>query len=219
MELNKIIQGDCLEVLKDIPDKSIDLVLTDPPYGLNFPYKSYNDTRDNLKDLIYNFIPETRRISDRVYILCGPTQISLYPEPDWIISFTWNTTGTFGKYGYNQWTPILCYGKDIKSFGSINGILKSDVLRISGGGGVGFMRNDEEKKHTCPKPITMISEIIRRLSNEQDTILDPFAGSGTTGVACKNLNRNYILIEKEPEYIKICEERIKNIPNKLLCFT
>jgi hypothetical protein len=175
---------------------------------LLFPYIGYEDTRENLKNLINSFIPECLRISDRVYILCGPTQISLYPEPDWIISFIWNTTGSFGKYGYNQWTPILCYGKDIKGFGSINGVLKSDVLKISGGGGVGFMRGKEEKKHTCPKPITMINEVIKRLSNEGDTILDIFAGSGTTGVACKNLNRNYILIEKEPEYIDIINKRL-----------
>jgi len=212
---NKIIQGDCLEKLKKIDDKSIDVVITDPPYGLDFPYLSYSDTRENLKEIISVFVPEVMRISNRVYILCGPTQITLYPEPDWIISFTWNTTGSFGRYGYNQWTPILCYGKDLKGFGKINGVLKSDVIRISGGGGVGFMRGDVEKKHTCPKPITMMLEIIKRLTNENDTVLDPFMGSGTTCVACKQLNRNFIGIEKEPEYIKIAEERINAIPKTL----
>jgi site-specific DNA-methyltransferase (adenine-specific) len=78
------------------------------------------------------------------------------------------------------------------------------------------MRNDDEKKHTCPKPITMINEIIKRLSNENDTILDCFMGSGTTGVACKNLNRNFIGIEKDETYFKIAEERINNTPDKLL---
>jgi site-specific DNA-methyltransferase (adenine-specific) len=211
----QLIQGDCLEIMKDIPDKSIDMVLTDPPYGLNFPYNSYDDTRDNLKNLISKSIPEMLRISNRVYILCGPTQICLYPEPEWIISFTWNTTGSFGKYGYNQWTPVLCYGKDLKGMGKINNVLKSDVLRISGGGGVGFMRNDDEKKHTCPKPITMINEIIKRLSNENDTILDCFMGSGTTGVACKNLNRDFIGIELDETYFKIAKERIENTPNQI----
>lgn len=140
----KLIHGDCLEKMKDIADNSVDLVLTDPPYGLNFPYNSYKDTLRNLKKLILQSLPEFHRISNRIYILCGPTQIHLYPKPDWIISCTWNTTGSFGKYGYNQWTPILCYGKDLKGLGKINGILKSDVLRISSGG-VGFMRTKDEK--------------------------------------------------------------------------
>lgn len=205
----EIIQGDCLEIMKTFNDNQFDLVLTDPPYGLNFPYLSYDDTRQSLKRLIDGFLPQAKRIAERVYVLCGPTQISLYPEPDWVISFTWNTTGSFGKYGYNQWTPVLCYGKDIKGFGRINGILKSDVLRISGGGGVGFMRSKEEKKHTCPKPITMMNEIISRLSNEGDTILDPFMGSGTTGVACRNLGRNCVGIEISPEYCEIARKRVQ----------
>ena len=53
--INQIIQGDCLEVMKGIPDKSVDLVLTDPPYGLGICYKNYNDTQDNLKVLISSF--------------------------------------------------------------------------------------------------------------------------------------------------------------------
>ena len=57
---------------------------------------------------------------------------------------------------------------------------------------------------------------MNKYTNEGDLVLDNCAGSGTTGVACKNLNRNYILIEKEPEYIKIINERLKNIPAKLL---
>ena len=204
-------QGDCLEVMKDIPDGSVDMVLTDPPYGLNFSYHSYNDTRENLKKLIDDFMPEAMRISNRVFVMCGPTQICLYPEPTWVISFTWNTTGSFGKYGYNQWTPILCYGKDVRGFGRVNGVLKSDVLRISGGGGVGFMRSAEEKKHTCPKPMTMMVETIKRLSNEGDTILDPFMGSGSTGVAAKNLNRNFIGIELDEKYFEIAKRRIEEL--------
>ena len=206
--------GDCLDVMATLPDASIDCVLTDPPYGLNFPYLSYTDTRENLKGLIAKFVPECRRIANRVFILCGPTQIALYPEADWVCNVTWNTTGTLGKYGYNQWTPVLCYGKDLKGFGNINGLLKSDTLRISGGGGVGFQRSEEEKKHTCPKPITVMNVTLRRLTNEGDTVLDPFMGSGTTGVACELGNRKFIGIEKDAEYFKIATNRIEGVKKK-----
>ncbi len=205
-----IYNQDCLKMMECFNDDVFDLVITDPPYGLDFPYLEYRDSRNNLKHLINNFIPEIQRLSNRNYILCGPTQISLYPQTDWVLSFTWNTTGSFGKYGYNQWTPILCYGKDIKGFGSVNNILKSDVMTISGGGGVGFMRKGEEKKHTCPKPITMMDKIIQRLSNKSDIILDPFMGSGTTLVAAYKLGRKAVGIELSEEYCKIAKQRLEN---------
>ena len=207
--INKVIQGDCLEVMKQMPDKCVDLVLTDPPYGIGFEYLSYQDTRENLKELIKSFVPEVLRIAERVAILCGITQISLYPEPDWVMSISWNTTGSFGKYGYTQWMPVLLYGKDLKGFGNINGVTKTDVIKISGGGGVGFTRDKLEKEHTCPKPMTIMNSLVNRLSHLNNLILDPFLGSGTTAVAAKQLGRNYIGTEISPEYCKIAEDRLR----------
>jgi DNA modification methylase len=200
--------GDCLEVMATLPDASIDCVLTDPPYGIGFPYLTYSDTRENLRQLIEGFLPKARRVANKVFVLCGPTQIALYPEADWVCNVSWNTTGSFGKYGYNQWTPVLCYGTDIKGFGNVNGVLKSDTLRISGGGGVGFQRSDEEKKHTCPKPITIMHLLIKRFTHEGQTILDPFMGSGSTGASALQLGRNFIGIEKDPTYFEIAQKRI-----------
>jgi DNA modification methylase len=204
----QVITGDCLEVLKQLPDGCVDAVVTDPPYGLGFPYLSYNDTRENLVSLIAAFMPEARRIAKRVLVLCGPTQIGLYPQPDWVANVTWNTTGTHGKYGYNQWTPVLCYGKDVAGFGNVNGVMKSDTLRINGGGGVGFQRSEAEKRHTCPKPITVMDIVIRRMTNENDLVVDPFGGSGTTAVACAKHGRRCIVIEQDPTYADIARRRI-----------
>lgn len=71
------------------------------------------------------------------------------------------------------------------------------------------------KFHPTMKDIEIIKKLIRLLSNKNDTVLDPFMGSGTSGVACKKLNRNFIGIEIDPEYFKIAQERIKNTPDKL----
>jgi len=213
----QLILGDCLTEMRKLKDQSIDLVLTDPPYGLQFEYISYIDTRENLYQLIEKFMPQAIRIAKRaVYVLCGPTQIGLYPQADWCGAITWNTTGSFGKYGYNQWTPILCYGKDLTGFGNVNGVTKSDTIKISGGGGVGFMRNTEEKKHTCPKPITMMRQVINRYCGVNETVLDPFMGSGTTGVACKELGRNFIGIEISSDYYEIAKKRIENTQEMML---
>jgi len=212
----KLYLGDCLEIMKSIPDKSIDAVITDPPYGIGFQYLSYEDTRDNLNKLIDGFMPDAIRISRRaVFILCGPTQINLYPQADWCGIVTWNTTGSFGKYGYNQWTPVLCYGNDLEGFGNVNGVTKTDTIKISGGGGVGFTRSDLEKEHTCPKPMTIMNAVVTRFAGQSDTILDPFMGSGTTGVACVQTGRNFIGIEIEPKYYAIAEKRIHDAQQQM----
>jgi len=208
LPINQIICGDCFEVMKTFPDKSIDLVLTDPPYALNFPYDSYEDTRENLKKLIDNTFPEMLRVGNLVAIMPGITQVYLYPEPNWIIACSWNTTGSFGKMGFSQWFPVLIYGKDLKGFGNINGQIKSDLISVSGGGGVGFMRSGDDK-HPCPKPMTLMKKLVVRLSNDDGIILDPFLGSGTTAVAAKQLHRRFIGIEISPKYCDIAKQRLR----------
>lgn len=213
----EVIEGDCLTVLPTLADGSVDVVVTDPPYGIGFSYISYKDTRENLCNLIKSSFREMLRVSKRVIILPGVTQISLYPDPDWVSCVTWNTTGSHGKYGFTQWMPILCYGKDVKGFARLaNGMLKTDTLSISGGSGVGFMRGPEEKKHTCPKPLNLMRLVIRRFTEECSTVLDPFAGSGTTGVAAMLEGRNVILIEREKAYCDIIRRRLEeHTPNLL----
>lgn len=205
----RLIEGDCLQVLPTLEAGSFDTVITDPPYGIGFPYLGYDDTRGRLRQLIAGALPHLRRIAPRVYVLCGITQMHLYPEPDWAMAVTWNTTGSFGKYGYTQWMPVLCYGKDVVGFGRINGVLKSDLVAISGGAGVGFRRDAAEKLHTCPKPLNLMRLLARRLTAESETILDPFAGSGTTGVAAMLEGRNAVLIEREPAYCDIIRNRLE----------
>ena len=200
--------GDCREVLPMIG--RVDAVVTDPPYGIGFPYEGYEDTRDNLIEIIHSVFPCLIAISRNVFCLCGPTQIGLYTQPDWVGCVTWDTTGTFGKFGYTQWTPILCYGPDLDGFGNVNGVTKTDTIRISGGAGVGFQRSKQEKVHTCPKPLNLMELVVNRFTQPGATIIDPFLGSGTTGVASINLGRKFIGIEREPKYFEIACKRISH---------
>lgn len=216
--INKITCADCMDILKELPDKCIDLVLTDPPYGIGFEYNSYQDTKENLIELVNNFVPECIRVSKRVAIFTGITNAHIYPSPDWMMCYKWNTTGTFGFYGYNQWQPILLYGKDIKGFGNVNGIIKSDVMDFSGNGGVGFRRGNEKEIHPCPKPKNVIERFLERLSNENDLVLDCFSGSGTTAIACHNLKRRFICIERDEEYYQKSCERLEQHRRQLMLF-
>jgi len=77
------------------------------------------------------------------------------------------------------------------------------------------MAYDKEKLHPTQKPVALFEYLIRTYTNEGDLVLDNCAGSGTTGVACINTKRNYILIEKEEKYVKIVRARIKSIQSPL----
>jgi|WetSurMetagenome_2_1015567.scaffolds.fasta_scaffold73950_4 site-specific DNA-methyltransferase (adenine-specific) len=206
---NQIIKGNSLEIMKRLPDKSVNLILTDPPYGLNYGYNSYVDTKENLCDLIAGFMPEALRISNLVAVTCGITPMHLYPQPDWIMACVWDTTGSHGMFGFTQWFPILMYGKDIAGFGSVNGLLKSDVIKVTGGAGVGFMRDAIVKNHPCPKPLNLIKYLVRRLSFVGDLVFDPFSGSGTTAIACLETERRFLGIEIDDEYHALSLRRIE----------
>jgi DNA modification methylase len=210
IEPNTFICADNMEVLRDIPDGFCDLCLTDPPYGLDFPYLSFQDTFENMKKLIELTVPEIRRISKIAAISVPIIHLMVYPQPDWICASTWNTTGQYGKMGVNQWYPIFIYGKDLPGFGSINGMIKGDVFIENGGGSVGFMRSGDEN-HPCPKPLGPWTKIVRRFSMLGDIVIDPFCGSGTTALACHKTGRRFICIDREPKYIEIAQQRYNDL--------
>jgi len=199
-----IYHGDCREILPGLP--KVDLVLTDPPYGIGFDYLSYSDTEENLVALIRDVFGALSFV--RCVVSPGITSLQLWPRPVWIGCFTWNTTATFGKLGYNQWQPLLFYGQDLDGFGNVNGQMKSDTFAISGGADVGFRRSTDEKAHTCPKPFGLWKRILNRFSLRGEMVLDPFMGSGTTLVAAKNLGRSAIGIEIEEKYCEIAAKRL-----------
>jgi len=211
----KIFHGDCRDILPTFPDKSFDLVLTDPPYGLGFEYLSFDDTPQNVESLLVQSLPEMQRVANRVGMAASISNLYHFPRPRWIIPAIWDTTGSYGYYGFSQWFPVLMYGEDVKEQnGKVNGILKSDVIRVSGGGGVGFMRDGIDIKHPCPKPLTLWNRLLLRLS--VGDILDPFGGSGTTAVAAKQLGRKCTLIEIEEKYCEIAVKRLAQMEMKFV---
>ena len=243
MELNQVICGDCLEVMKDIPDKSIDMIFTSPPYNMrtrirNGKYttreksehfsKKYSNFDDALPiDEFYDFhkkcINEMLRISKIVIynfqIVTGSKEAFFKIVGDFNKDIKdiiiWDKG--FGQPAMhekvlNSSYEFILIMEDDKKCGRViqNSTFKrgelQNILRIN-------RVNSKIKGHSAVFPLKLAETIIKNFSNENDTVLDCFAGTGTTAIACINLNRNYILIEKEPKYVNIIRERLKQITN------
>ena len=246
MELNKIYQGDCLEIMKDIPDKGIDMILCDLPYG----------TTACKWDTIIPFEPlweqYKRIIKDNGAIVLTASQpftsALVMSNPDMFrYEIIWQkerpTNFMMGnkqilKYHENVcifykeqpvYNPILeekppenkKKNKPRRMTNAVYGITDGQKYeeRVVQGGIKDFnyphsiqFFSMERGLHPTQKPVALFEYLIKTYTNEGETVLDNCAGSGTTGVACQNLKRNFILIEKEPEYVAIAENRLKQHP-------
>jgi site-specific DNA-methyltransferase (adenine-specific) len=214
LDINKIYQGDCLEVMKQIPDKSIDLVLTDPPYGVKrdkgfggfegfggfgkpIARRQYADCWDDKRpDKIY--FDEILRVSKNALIFGGNYFADILPQgKHWIVWDKLNTMPTFGDCEL-IWTN------------SKRNSVKKITCQYNG-----LLGKEKERYHPTQKPLKIVKELIEKYTNENDTVLDPFIGSGTTAIACLKTNRNFIGIELEPKYVDIANKRIKEFTQQL----
>ena len=197
--LDKIICGDCLEVMKELPDRCVDAVVTDPPYGNGTQYLSYEDTKGNLSNLVRLFMPEALRIARGVFVTSGVANMWLYPQPTWTLAWV-NPAGVgSSSWGFSCWQPILAYGKD-PFLEDCKG-RRSDVY---------FQKHTDKDKneHPCNKPYNVMRWILERTTRSGAVILDPFLGSGTTAVACVETGRHFIGIELEEKYCEIARRRV-----------
>lgn len=238
---NSIHHGDCLEVMKDIEDKSIDMILCDLPYG----------TTACKWDTIIPFEPlweqYKRVIKDRGAIVLTASQ----PFTSMLVMsnikmfkycWVWDKKIPSGM-SYSKYQPmrqhedvtVFCNGatvyrpqktirdKPIKAGGMSKGettnnqkliALHKTYIEKNPTTIVSFDKIRRGSVHPTQKPVPLFEYLIKTYTNEGDIVLDNCAGSGTTGVACINTNRKYILIEKEEKYIDVIKNRIQqtNVP-------
>lgn len=207
--------GDCLDIMKEIPDKSVDMVLTDPPYGKNYQSswskeKRFDVLQGDGKPFIWFLYDAFRVLKDNSSLICFS---------DWQNSQTFKVAieaAGFQIKSHVIWSRLHHGMGDLKSsFGPMH-----DVAWFAVKGKFKFpdkrpkdvishkREGAHEINHPTQKPVPLCEDLIECCSKESDTILDPFMGSGSTGVACKNLNRKFIGIETEPKYFEIAKERI-----------
>jgi len=241
--LNKIIQGDCLELLKTVPDGSVDIVFADPPFNLKKKYKSYQDSLEFKEyiDWCKNWITEMVRVTK-------PTgSIFLHNIPKWLTYYSamlnevanfkhwisWDAPSSpMGKSLQPGHYGILFYTKSKKGnkfyeirhphkrdrktgylmkdyggkkdglhpFGPLISDVWTDIHRIK--------HNKFRDEHPCQLPVHLLERIILMSTDKDDIVLDPFSGTGTTAIAAKRLNRNYIGFELDKNYIAISTKKL-----------
>ena len=215
MEYDYIECGDCLELMKGIPDGSIDLVLTDPPYGIdltpqreNGKFKNTKVINDNTLEWLPNLVNDLYRVSkNAVLIFCGWQNVDKFKiefEKRFTVKniLVWDKDwfGMGNNYRPNYELCLLCCKTNVTTKSNN----KSNILK--------YRRIAPQKLlHSCEKPIALLEDLITELSNDGDIVLDPFLGSGTTAVACVNTNRHYIGFELDPQYYNIACKRLDEV--------
>ena len=237
MELNKIYNEDCLIGLNKIPDNSIDLIITDPPYwhkkSPGKPYserKKYNTKSNFSKSKLYNNDNDMmKKMSDfndkdifsflsislkkmkipNIYVFCSENQVPYY------CLFAEENNLMFSILAWEKPLSIINKNRFSQNIEYIVRIYDYGTALNRIGENKFYNRvkkynniNGKIKHHPCEKPISLINEFIQLSSNKNDIILDPFMGSGTTAIAAIKAERNYIGFEISPKYYKIAQERI-----------
>lgn len=220
---------DCMEVMKSLPDESIDLVVTDVPYRTTARGCAGNSggmlqKEINKKGRVFNFnsincseyLPELFRVlkeGSHCYIMTNHLNLrEMLNEAEkvglhFIKSLIWlKDNKIMGKWYMSQFEYILFFrkGKAVP----INCCGTSDVLQVPN---KKLKDRDGINLHDTEKPVRLMEQLVLNSSKEGDFVMDPFMGIGSTGIACKKNGRNFIGIEIDPKYFYIARERIKNV--------
>ena len=243
-KLGEVQLGDCLELMKDIPEKNIDMILCDLPYGTTAckwdtiipleplwnqykriiknngaivltasqPFTSVL-VMSNIKMFKYEWMWEKTKAGN--FALCRKNPMKYHEN---ILVF-YNSFPTFNLINLKKLdTPILSSRKnkggnlghcvDKGNYQQRETGFHSSILKYSNKSGKGY------SFHPTQKPVALFEYLIKTYTNEGELILDNCAGSGTTGVACMNTNRRFILMEKDAKYFEIIKERLNSLENK-----
>lgn len=226
-----LYNGDCLEVLNNVD--SVDLIITDPPYkhekggrGKMLLGDCLDRNEFNMKKLgdfgeneINNFLNVATTKSKQMYIFCSEKQLVHYLK--WCDDnnkkynlLTWNKPISITnreRYSTNIEYIVRIYENGC-ALNKLDTTMKEHCDRYSKYKYATPIRKSKttKKHHPSEKPLKILEDFIHLSSDEGGTILDPFMGSGSTGVACKNLNRKFIGIEMDEKYFNIAKDRIEN---------
>lgn len=198
-----LIHADCIVWLESLPDCfRVDAVVTDPPYGLsgstekaNYSGGHFQDSPEYVSSVCRKAVDLSLSRATRGAISCGVPNVYKYSPASVVGAFVYPSAASWCSWGTPTISPVLFYGKrPPKKAGRIHEVV--------------YSVDAEKNGHPCPKPLKPWTWLVDRVSDIGETVLDPFMGSGTTGVACANLGRKFIGVEIERKYFDIACERI-----------
>lgn len=220
MELDLIYNSDCIAGMKEIPDESIDLIVTDPPYLMNYKTGRRKDkdhkfckaiSGDDDPDLIHNYILECFRVlkpNTAMYMFCNTNQVDVFKTELESAGFTVKNMIVWVKNNHTAGDLVAQYGKKFEIIFYVNkgrcpirGKRITDVWEFSKVSG-------KNQVHQNQKPVDLIKQCIEKSSDPGAVVFDGFMGSGTTAVAAIETGRHYLGYELDPEYFDIAQERI-----------
>lgn len=244
---SKLYNGDCLEVMRTLPDKSVDCVVTSPPYWKGFEYEAYFNSYKQYLDWCKLWLAETKRllkpngtmwlnvindseITIRAFEMMEiATRELMYKLHDTVIWYRYNQQPANTERQLTNQCEYIFMLRHTSAGVSLNKKLAKElhpeIFKTNNVGNVwelpfnsgkqhnsGFGRKETKSKWGHSGfPLALPETCIALSTNENDVVLDMFMGSGTTGVACKNINRNFIGIELDEKYFNIAKDRIEGV--------
>ena len=212
--------GDCLDVLKTLPDGSVDAVVTDPPYGIGFKYNEHNDSPEGYGEWLWSVLSLAEakcRPGSPVFVWQAMPNVRRFAEwfpREWRLFAACKNfvqmRPTVMQYAHDPvvvwWVP----GEKPYSMGTLS--RDYFVANTSPSSHRGL---NDVQGHPCPRPLDQVTHIVDQWVSPGGTVLDPFMGSGTTGVACVQTGRRFIGIEIDATYYAIAERRIADAQAQL----
>lgn len=220
--LNKITCGDCYELIKELPDKSVDCVYTDIPYDMTFSgggslsHKLVahikNEVESFSKGIDYSIIKEFIRVMKNIncFIWCSKNQIydimTIFQEYNCDFNIlTWTKTNPI-PFGDSIWLSDIEYCLHFYKDAGYNVGWENKMKNYSSAIN---LKDKAMFEHATIKPLEMVKRHLLNMTKEKDIVLDCFMGSGTTAVACEETGRQYIGFEIEPKWVKVANDRLQ----------
>lgn len=208
---HRLLCGDSTDsdqVARLMNGEKADMVFTDPPYGIGYEYNSHKDTKGKeYLDFCEEWFRNLQMNSDLIIISTGWAYKKFWWDKEPSDEMVWfdKTKQSGGRSFYLRKTePIFIFGKIKEKY-------KWDIFENQSNRGDGM-----RELHTCPKPVSLISDIIQPQTKNNDKVLDIFMGSGTTMVACHQLKRKAYGIEFDPKYCQVIVDRMKKLDQSLV---
>jgi len=188
------VRADCIEYMKTLATQSVDAVISDPPYNVGI---FSDDDKPDYEEWSTRWWEEALRIAKCTIFTCGIGNLKFWmqKDPRWVVAWVKRNSMRRITIGFNCWEPLLVWGTP-----ELN--IYRDIIEVP-------IVPHKDVEHPTPKPVHLYTAIIEAFTKPNALVLDPFMGSGTTGIACVVSGRRFIGVEIDEAYYTEANQRIE----------